>query len=98
MSDSYDPLDYSPSGSSVHGILQARMLDLGCHSLLQGIFLTQGLDLPLLQWQADSLPLSHLGSPDKIVFNLQSDVLMEHVWKTALNGSTQYSDTYFRPR
>ena len=35
---------------------------VGCHFLLQGIFLTQGSKLPLLHWQADSLPLSHLGS------------------------------------
>ena len=28
-----------------------------------GIFLTQGLNLYLLHWQADSLPLNHLGSP-----------------------------------
>ena len=33
---------------------------MGCHFLLQGIFLTQGSNLSLLQWQADSLPLSHL--------------------------------------
>ena len=26
MSDSHDPMDYSPSGSSVHGILQTRIL------------------------------------------------------------------------
>ena len=32
------------------------------HFLLQGIFLTQGLNLHLLHWQADSLPLPHLGS------------------------------------
>ena len=31
--------------------------------LLQGIFLTQRLNLYLLHWQVDSLPLSHLGSP-----------------------------------
>ena len=36
---------------------------VGCHFLLQGIFLTQGLNLSLLRWQADSLPLSHQGSP-----------------------------------
>ena len=35
----------------------------GCHFLLQGIFLTQGLNLSLLHWQVDSLLLSHLGSP-----------------------------------
>ena len=34
-----------------------------CHSLLQGIFLTQGSNSNLLHWQADSLPLSHQGSP-----------------------------------
>ena len=32
------------------------------HFLLQGIFLTQGLNLYLLYWQANSLPLSHLKS------------------------------------
>ena len=36
-----NPMDGSPPGSSVHGILQARIL-VGSHSLLQGIFLTQG--------------------------------------------------------
>ena len=35
----------------------------GLHFLLQGIFLTQGLNLSLLQWQAESLLLSYLGSP-----------------------------------
>ena len=34
-----------------------------CHFLLQGIFLTQGLNPCLLHWQANSLPLSHQGSP-----------------------------------
>ena len=36
------------------------------HFLLQGIFLTQGLNsilLYLLHWQVNSLPLHHLGSP-----------------------------------
>ena len=36
---------------------------VGCHSLLQGIFPTQVLNLSLLHWQAGSLTLSHLGSP-----------------------------------
>ena len=49
MSDS-DPMDCSPPGSSVHGVLQVRM---DCHSLLQGISLTYGLNpclLCLLSW------------------------------------------------
>ena len=39
---------------------------VGCHFLLQGIFLTQELNLHLsclLHWQADSLPLVPLGKP-----------------------------------
>ena len=38
---------------------------VGCHFLPQGIFLTQGSNLRLLHWQADSLPLSHQGSPHR---------------------------------
>ena len=40
-----NPMDYNLPGSSVHGILQARIL--GYHSLLQGIFLTQRQNLGL---------------------------------------------------
>ena len=50
-----DPMDCSTSGSSVHGILQAKNTGVGCWSLLQGIFPTQGLNsclLRLLHWQA----------------------------------------------
>ena len=39
----------------------------GCLFLLQGIFLTQGLNshlFSLLHWQEDSLPLSHPESPE----------------------------------
>ena len=36
---------------------------VGGHSLLQGIFLTQGLNPGLLHQQVDSLSLSHQGSP-----------------------------------
>ena len=46
-------------GSSVHGISQERILELGCHFLLQEIFLVWELNLCLLHWQANSLPLNH---------------------------------------
>ena len=42
------PMNCSPPGSSVHRILQARILELGCHSLLQRIFLTLGSNLGIL--------------------------------------------------
>ena len=43
-------MDCSPPGFSVHGISQARILEWGCHFLLQGIFLTQGSNPHLLRW------------------------------------------------
>ena len=55
-----NPIDCSLPGSSVHRVSQAGV---GCHFLLQGIFLTQGVNPHLLDWQVDSLPLSHQGSP-----------------------------------
>ena len=36
-----DPMDHSPPGPSVHGILQVRILGVGWHAFLQGIFPTQ---------------------------------------------------------
>ena len=36
---------------------------VGCYLLLQGIFLTQGSNSHLLNWQADSLLLSYWGNP-----------------------------------
>ena len=59
-----DPRDCSLPDSSVHGIFQAR-IGMGCHFLLQGIFLTQESNpclLSLLHWQVDSLPFP-LGNP-----------------------------------
>ena len=55
---------------------------VGCHCLLQMIFPIQGLNLWLLHWQADSLPVRHLGSPKwcarlfYIVLYLESSVLL----------------------
>ena len=64
------PVVCSLPGSSVHGDFQARILEVGCHVLLQGIFPTQGSNPPflhLLHWQVDSLPLRHRGSPVPIL-------------------------------
>ena len=58
-------MDCSPPGSSVHRISQARVLEWVAISFSRGIFPTQGSNQGLLCWQADSLPLSYLGSPNK---------------------------------
>ena len=113
-----NPIDGSPPGSVIPGILQARTLEwvaisfssawkrkvkvksLSRVQLLatpwtaayqtppsmglftqeywsrlpfsssRGIFLTQGLNLHLLHWQVDSLPLCHLGSPICLIWML----------------------------
>ena len=57
-------MDYSLPGSSVDGILQARILEWV--ALLQGIFPTQGLNPRLLcvqHWQAGSLTGAPPGKP-----------------------------------
>ena len=53
----------SPPGSSVHGDSPGKNTRVGCHSLLQGIFLTQGSNSSLLHCRQVLCCLSHQGSP-----------------------------------
>ena len=66
-----DHMDCSPPGSWGS---PGKNNGVGCHFLLQGIFLTQAPNSHPLHWQVDSLPLSHQGSPKKealLRFNIQ---------------------------
>ena len=59
----------APPGSSVHGIPQARILEW-LPIPPPGDLPIQGSNLHilyLLDWQVDSLPLWHLGSPQNVV-------------------------------
>ena len=58
-----DPMDCSPSGSSVRGDSPGKNPGVGCHALLQGIFPIQGSNpgLPHCRWILHHL--SHQGSP-----------------------------------
>ena len=62
----YNPMNCRLRGSFVHEF-PGKNIGVGCHSLLQEIFLTSGGLKPcllcLLHWQLDSVCLSHLGSP-----------------------------------
>ena len=60
-----NPKDCSPPGSSVHGILQARILEWVAISSSRGSFQPRDRTclLSLLNCKVDSLPLSHGGSP-----------------------------------
>ena len=55
-------MDCSPPDSSVHGI-PGKNTGVGSHSLLQGIFPTQGLNPGLLYCRQFLHHLSHQGSP-----------------------------------
>ena len=57
-----DSMDCSQPGSSVHGISQLRILEWIVISFSRGSS-QQGSNPHLLNWQVNSLPLSHLGSP-----------------------------------
>ena len=83
-----DPIDCSPPGSSVHGILQARILVWAAMPFSRGIFQTQGSNpylLCLLHWQVGSLLPAPPGKPylspaslqswESPVFNNQSSLL-----------------------
>ena len=61
-----NPIECSLPGSSVHGILQAIILEWIAMPSPRGIFLTEELNsylLHLLRWQAGSLPLAPREAP-----------------------------------
>ena len=59
-----DPMNCSLPGSSVHELdSPGKNTRVNCYFLLHGIFPTQRLNWCHLHWQADSLPLRHLGNP-----------------------------------
>ena len=62
MSDSLRPLDCRPPDSSVHGILQARILDRVAISFSRGSP-EPGLEPGSPTWQTDSLPSEPPGKP-----------------------------------
>ena len=58
-----NPIDYSLSGSSVHEILQARVLEWAAIYFSRESFLTQESNLSLLHCRRILHHLSHQGSP-----------------------------------
>ena len=70
-----DPVNCSPPGSSDHGDVPGKNTGVGCHALLQGIFLTQGWNTSLsylLHWNVGSLPLA--SPPGKPTFEAYVDL------------------------
>ena len=62
----FNSTECSLPGSSGHGDSPGKSTGMGCHALLQGIFLTQGLQPPflyLLHCRQFLYILSHQGNP-----------------------------------
>ena len=66
VSNSFRPHGLQPARLPCPWDFPGKNIGVVCHFLLQGIFLTQGLNPCLLCWRASSLPLSHQGSPVNI--------------------------------
>ena len=85
-------MDCSPLGSSVHGISQARILELVTISFSRGSSQTRDKNPHLQHWKVDWLPLSHLGSPillsqDIWLSVLSCSVLSDSLWPHGLQPS-----------
>ena len=57
-----NPMSCSPPGTSVHGDSPGKNIGVSCHTLLQGIFLTQGSNSGLLHCTQILYQLSYQGS------------------------------------
>ena len=55
-----------------------------------GIFLTQGSNLSLLHWQAESLSLRHQGCPKQLYFQFFFKKKKERKEKTGVKGSSNF--------
>ena len=81
-----DAMGHGPPGSSVHGILQARILEWVAVSSSRRSSLTQGSNprlLHLLHWQVGSLPIVTPGKPKWLgihLANLITGAPAQHIW------------------
>ena len=80
-----DPVDCSPPGSSVHGILQARILEWIAISSSRGSSPPRDGTRVSLHWQADSLPLS-------ILYHLEALNLYSALYQLFLDKTEEKED------
>ena len=77
---------FSPISFPPHGLQAIRLLcpwdspgkhtGVGCHALLQGIFLMQGWNLHLLHWKRILHPLSYVGNSVIVMYALYISVFI----------------------
>ena len=100
LSDSVTPWTVACSSRLSMGLcprnFPGKNTGVGCHILLQEIFPTQGFNtriLSLLHWQADSLPLYHLGSP-KCYHLLSKKKKKKNYYKPSRESRTLIADIF----
>ena len=71
-----NPMDYSPPGSPVHGILQGTILEWVAIRFSRGIFATQGSNLSPPHGRQILYQMTYQGSPPEMFWN----VLKEKSW------------------
>ena len=91
-----DPMDCSLPASSVHGISQARILKWVAISFSRGIYPTQGLNLGSPALQANSLPLSQLGSLTIAILKLIGSTTVCYNDVHGLTNAGIYYESYFK--
>ena len=94
-------MDCSLPGSSVYGDSPGKNTGVGCYSLLQGIFPTQGSNPSLAHCRQFFYCLSHQGSPFHYISSVQ---LLSHVWlfstlwTTACQASLSITNSWSLPK
>ena len=95
VSDSLQTLDCSPIGSSVNGILQARILELVAISFSRGSSWPRDQTWGLLHHRQMLYPLSHQGSPTCRVHHANCQVGRSTSWDQDAernNNNLRYAD------
>ena len=106
LPDLCNPMDCSLSGSSVHRIFQARVLEWIAISFSRGIFLTQGSNPGLPHCRQMLYRLSHQGSPSNTLIGYKncSDLITFSMAKITLEKKglksfqSNYSYAVVKPR
>ena len=83
MSDSLQLYGLQSTGFFCPWYSPGKHTGVGCHALLQGVFLTKGWNprlLHLLHWQADSLPTEAPRKPFSCNNVIQLDVIVPILW------------------
>ena len=88
------PMDYSLLGSSVHGISQARILEWVAIPRSRRCSRLMDQARGLLHWQADSLLLSHQGSPRILYFFLITFLSLVHMFHQVIVKHTEKSEFF----